>query len=261
MARHALDRRPFRRKVARIVVVTGVLLGISWTVGTASWQDVLPPGEPLPTFAMVTTSPVTSTPTTVATLPPTTTTHRHVVKAPKTHSAPTTTPRAAVRMDAYTAPTTTPRRTTTPRPATTMPRPPAQVPRAPIARAPVAPPAPVVPATPSHSALVGIARSFIGRGIPYLYGGKDPAVGLDCSGFIWVVLKQGGYNVPYRSSGALAAWATPISASQAVPGDLVFWPGHAGIYAGGGTVIDDGTSAGPKVTTIWGSPTYGRIPL
>lgn len=240
MARHALDRRPFRRKVARIVAVTGVLLGISWTIGTMSWQDALPTtGEPAPTFALIVTPPVPAITTTMAAPPPPTTTHR---KAPKTRSVPTTTPRSVVRMDAYAAPSAP--RTTTPRPTP---------------RAPVAPP--VAPAAPSHSGLVAIARSFIGRGIPYVFGGKDPAVGLDCSGFVWVVLKQGGYNVPYRSSGALAAWATPISASQAVPGDLVFWPGHVGIYAGGGTVIDDGTAAGPKLSTIWGSPTYGRIPL
>jgi cell wall-associated NlpC family hydrolase len=107
---------------------------------------------------------------------------------------------------------------------------------------------------------VGIARGLIGIGIPYVFGGKS-LLGMDCSGFVWEVLKRAGYNVPYRNSAALKAWATPITAAQAQPGDLVFWPGHVAIYVSPGIVIDNGTSAGPKQTKIWGSPTYGRIPI
>ncbi|WP_087102501.1 C40 family peptidase [Brachybacterium nesterenkovii] len=41
------------------------------------------------------------------------------------------------------------------------------------------------------------------------------------------------------------------------PGDLVVWPGHLGIYAGGNTVIDAGNSKGSvSERTIWGSPTF-----
>jgi peptidoglycan DL-endopeptidase CwlO len=132
----------------------------------------------------------------------------------------------------------------------------------PVAPKPVAPVAPKpVPVTGgSHGGLIGIARGLIGIGIPYVFGGKS-LLGMDCSGFIWEVLKRAGYNVPYRNSAALKAWATPITAAQAQPGDLVFWPGHVAIYVGPGIVIDNGTSAGPKQTKIWGSPTYGRIPL
>lgn len=137
-------------------------------------------------------------------------------------------------------------------------------PKARVVPKPVAPkPAQVVPKpvpTSGHASLVGIARGLIGIGIPYVFGGKS-LLGMDCSGFVWEVLKRAGYNVPYRNSAALKAWATPITAAQAQPGDLVFWPGHVAIYVSPGIVIDNGTSAGPKQTKIWGSPTYGRIPL
>lgn len=148
------------------------------------------------------------------------------------------------------APTTVVRPSTKKQPATTRqadpPKPPAQTP------------------APGHAGLVPIARSFIGQGIRYVYGGKSPATGLDCSSFVWVVLKKAGYDVPYRSSSALSQWAIPIKADQLQLGDLVFFyspVGHVGIYAGPGTIIDNGTPAGPKQSTIWGTPTYGRIPL
>lgn len=118
---------------------------------------------------------------------------------------------------------------------------------------------PVVP-TAGHAGLLAIARTLIGVGIPYVYGGKDPASGLDCSGFVWVVLKRAGMSVPYRTSDGLQAWATPITAASAQPGDLVFWPGHVGFFEKPGFVLDNGTSAGPKESAIFGSPTYGRIP-
>ena len=44
---------------------------------------------------------------------------------------------------------------------------------------------------------------------------------------------------------------------RAQPVDLVVWPGHLGIYAGGDTVIDAGRTPGAVTErTIWGNPTF-----
>lgn len=98
---------------------------------------------------------------------------------------------------------------------------------------------------------------------PYVYGGKATS-GADCSGFVWLVLKRAGYNVPYRSSGALYSWTLRVSKAQLQPGDLVFWYSpisHVGIYVGNGQVIDSGGPPGPVQRSIYpGVSGYGRIP-
>lgn len=130
----------------------------------------------------------------------------------------------------------------------------------------VAPPTTTAPPEPEPepepklvASVVTAAESFLPLDIPYLWGGKTTK-GMDCSGFIWNVLKRAGYDVPYRTSGALKSWADPVSGGEALPGDLVFWPGHAAIYAGDGRIYDSGTRRGVAERAIWGSPTYGRIP-
>lgn len=181
------------------------------------------------------------------------------------YTGPTTGKESGPPADSVATTSVAPPKKTTPKPAS-APKPQVVAPPKPAPVAPVAPkPAPVAPKPApvtggSHAGLVGIARGLIGIGIPYVFGGKS-LLGMDCSGFVWEVLKRAGYNVPYRNSAALKAWATPITAAQAQPGDLVFWPGHVAIFVSPGIVIDNGTSAGPKQTKIWGSPTYGRIPL
>lgn len=233
MAKHRkrIDSALTRTRILRVVILS-MILGISWTYIQQRFR------VDLPVSSAATTMSFLGTPPSVRPIPSMRPKPTHVTTAPRVISAPTTTPTYTVK----------------PTPTTVKPAPPAPV-------APVRTPAVAPVLAGGHASLVSIARSFIGLGIPYLYGGKDPAVGLDCSGFVWVVLKKAGFNVPYRDSSALKSWATPISASSALPGDLVFWPGHVGIYAGPGIVIDDGTPAGPKQSAIWGSPSYGRIPL
>lgn len=114
--------------------------------------------------------------------------------------------------------------------------------------------------------LVSAARKYLGRGIQYVWGGKSLSTGFDCSGFIWQVLKDTGHKVGYRTADGLKDWATPVSAANAKPGDLVFWSTggrayHVEIYIGGGKSLG---SANPQIDIgihdIHGSPSYGRIP-
>lgn len=109
------------------------------------------------------------------------------------------------------------------------------------------------------SGVVNIAETFFGT--PYRWGGKS-ASAVDCSGLVYLVLKKAGLTNTYRTSGALRDWAIPISKSEARPGDLVFGPGHVGIYAGNGMMID-APRPGKKVglRKVYSHMTsYGRIP-
>lgn len=116
-------------------------------------------------------------------------------------------------------------------------------------------PVSVVPSG-SGSSIVSIALQYAGS--PYRSGGTTPA-GFDCSGFTSYVYRQAGISLP-RSSSAQRSAGTVVPASQAQPGDLMWWPGHVGIYIGNGQHIaarnpKAGTAVGPN----YGNPTFIRV--
>ena len=80
--------------------------------------------------------------------------------------------------------------------------------------------------------LVSLAQQQLGR--PYRYGGTTPK-GFDCSGLVYFVYRQAGYQVP-RSSREQYRSARKISLASISPGDLVFFEvstgkvSHVGIY-------------------------------
>lgn len=92
--------------------------------------------------------------------------------------------------------------------------------------------------TATSGGVVGIAAQYLG--VPYVWGGTTPA-GFDCSGFVQYVYAQAGISLP-RTTYAQAALGTPISVSEAQPGDLLFWGSgnncyHVAIAVGGGRYI------------------------
>ena len=119
-------------------------------------------------------------------------------------------------------------------------------------------------ATASEGAVVAEAEKYLG--VPYLWGGTDPAKGLDCSGFTQLIYKNLGIDLPRTSSQQATSGQAVASLDDARPGDLVFFDhsssragiDHVGVYIGNGKMIA-APQAGEvvKVQDV-GSPTVIR---
>lgn len=103
------------------------------------------------------------------------------------------------------------------------------------------------------------ARKYLG--IPYRFGGHDPRTGLDCSGFVTVVLKDVGItnlpNLTHTVTGEFYVWsgAATIPRSECRAGDLVCWIGHIGIATSATTMIAAPTTGDVvKEQKIWWTP-------
>lgn len=120
------------------------------------------------------------------------------------------------------------------------------------------------------AAMITEAEKYLGY--PYVWGGSSPATSFDCSGFVSWVLNHSGWNVGRLGAQGLYNICTPVSASNAKPGDLVFFEhtyntdgvSHVGIYVGDGMMIaaGDPISYTSIETSYWQSHLYGfgRLP-
>ena len=113
--------------------------------------------------------------------------------------------------------------------------------------------------------VIEVARRYLG--VRYLFGGTDPATGLDCSGLVQLVFRQLGVSLPRTAQLQYEATAR-VTQDQLRPGDLVFfartypdphdWITHVGIYIGGGQQINAPTegqvvSIQPVFSGFWGA--------
>lgn len=86
----------------------------------------------------------------------------------------------------------------------------------------------------SGSDVVAYAVTF--KGNPYVWGGKDPNTGADCSGFTSYVYGHFGINIPSYSYSQRFV-GKEVSYSNAQPGDLICYEGHVAIYMGNGKIV------------------------
>lgn len=87
----------------------------------------------------------------------------------------------------------------------------------------------------SGQAVVDYACQFIGN--PYVWGGTSLTNGADCSGFVQAVFAHFGISLPRTSSQQRGA-GRAVSYSEAVPGDIICYDGHVGIYMGNGQIVN-----------------------
>ena len=122
----------------------------------------------------------------------------------------------------------------------------------------------------TFKAMITEAEKYLG--FPYVWGGSSPATSFDCSGFLSWVVNHSGWNVGRLGAQGLYDYCTPVSPTQAKPGDLVFFVGtydtpgvsHCGLYVGNNTMIHCGNpiSYANINTNYWQAHFYsfGRLP-
>jgi cell wall-associated NlpC family hydrolase len=112
----------------------------------------------------------------------------------------------------------------------------------------VNPPAvPNTPAPPANSGNTSAAQAIVNAawtqiGVPYVWGGTTPYVGLDCSGLTQWCHAQAGISIGRVDSAQLAGGRI---VSDPQPGDICWTPGHVAIYIGGGQMIEAQTEGVP----------------
>lgn len=106
-------------------------------------------------------------------------------------------------------------------------------------------------------------------GYPYVWGGSSPSTSFDCSGFVcWVFTNSGVHNLSRTTAQGIYDQCTPVSASEAKAGDIIFFTGtynsagavsHVGIYCGNGVMIHcgDPIKYASINTPYWQSHFYG----
>lgn len=106
----------------------------------------------------------------------------------------------------------------------------------------------------SGNAVVQYALGFVGN--PYVWGGKDPNTGADCSGFTSYVYAHFGISIPSYSYSQRSV-GKEVSYANAKAGDLICYAGHVAIYMGNGQIVHaKGTAYG---IVAYDSATYRNI--
>ena len=92
--------------------------------------------------------------------------------------------------------------------------------------------------TATGRGLVDAAMAYVG--VPYVWGGENPATGLDCSGLVQRSLADLGVDSPRVARDQAKLGTAVPSIAAALPGDLLIFDGgsHIAIYVGDGRMVD-----------------------
>ncbi|MFS0605130.1 NlpC/P60 family protein [Peribacillus frigoritolerans] len=101
-----------------------------------------------------------------------------------------------------------------------------------------------------------IKYAYTLRGFTYVFGGEDPMTGMDCSGFIYWVMKEQGLSVKRDSAEDYFSLVPKIDNPKA--GDLVFFRDtgtrvgvtHVGIYLGEGRFLNSTENSGVHISNL-----------
>jgi cell wall-associated NlpC family hydrolase len=113
----------------------------------------------------------------------------------------------------------------------------------------------------SGTDVVAAARKYLG--VPYVWGGTDPAKGLDCSGLVQQVYGDLGIDLPRVSKDQAREGTRVASMADARPGDLLAFDNssgragidHIAIYIGGGKMIEaPRPGKDVRITDVPGTP-------
>ncbi len=116
-------------------------------------------------------------------------------------------------------------------------------------------------AAPSASELTAAVEGYVG--IPYVWGGTDPATGLDCSGFTQHLMRRFGVELPRVSADQLRTGTPVTDLAAARPGDLLGWDNgprnvgadHVAVYLGNGMMAEaPGTGGKVRIVAVDRAP-------
>lgn len=102
--------------------------------------------------------------------------------------------------------------------------------------------------------VVDYAMQFLGN--PYVWGGTSLTNGCDCSGFTMSVYAHFGVSLPHYDGAQRSCGTAVSSLSAALPGDLICYYGHVGIYIGNGQIIN---ASNPKNGICITNASYRQI--
>lgn len=101
--------------------------------------------------------------------------------------------------------------------------------------------------------VIDYACQFIGN--PYVWGGTSLTDGADCSGFVQSVYAHFGVSLP-RTTYEMVNAGYAVSYEDAMPGDLILYDGHVGLYMGDGNIVN---AMNPEKGIGICSATYAQI--
>jgi cell wall-associated NlpC family hydrolase len=96
---------------------------------------------------------------------------------------------------------------------------------------------------PAGDDVVATAETYLET--DYRWGGMT-VEGIDCSGLVWMAYRRYGLVLP-RDSDQQRAVGRPVGRAELAPGDLLFFPGHVAVSAGGEAVVHAARDAGGVV--------------